>query len=330
MNNKSLLGACALALGFLTACGTAAGQGSTSARETSTTDALQVVTTIFPEYDWVRAVAGEGTPVELTQLLDNGVDLHSYQATAEDLVTISNCDLLIYVGGPSSAWVEETLQAAGNPDRRVINLMELLGEDVKAEEIVEGMEAEHEHDEEESHGEDPDEHVWLSLKNAQRIVPAIAQAMAELDTAHAQSYQENAAAYCRQLEELDAEYQAAVSAGSQNVILFGDRFPFRYLADDYGLTYYAAFPGCSAETEASFATVAFLAEKVKELHLPAIFTLENSDQKLARTIADNAQADELKILTMDSMQATAWEAAAETSYLDVMRENLAALQTALQ
>lgn len=294
---------------------------------------MKVVTTIFPEYDWVKEIAGyRADDIKLTMLLDNGVDLHSYQPTAEDIMEISDCDLFIYVGGESDAWVEDALDESVNKNMKVINLLDVLGESVKEEEIVEGMEGEEE-EEEESGEEEPeyDEHVWLSLKNAKVICRAIADSMAEIDKEYANLYQENEADYEQKLDELDGEYQKAVDEASKKTILFGDRFPFRYLADDYGLNYYAAFVGCSAETEASFETVTFLAGKVDELGLKNIITIEKSDQKIAKTIIQNTKDKNQGILTMNSMQSiTSEDIRNGASYLSIMEDNLSILQGALQ
>lgn len=294
---------------------------------------MKVVTTIFPEYDWVKEIAGyRADDIKLTMLLDNGVDLHSYQPTAEDIMEISDCDLFIYVGGESDAWVEDALGESVNKNMKVINLLDVLGKSVKEEEIVEGMEGEEE-EEEESGEEEPeyDEHVWLSLKNAKVICRTIADSMAEIDKEYADLYQENEAVYEQKLDELDGEYQKAVDEASKKTILFGDRFPFRYLADDYGLNYYAAFVGCSAETEASFETVTFLAGKVDELGLKNIITIEKSDQKIAKTIIQNTKDKNQGILTMNSMQSiTSEDIRNGASYLSIMEDNLSVLQGALQ
>ena len=267
---------------------------------------VKVVTTIFPEYDWVKEIAGdEVSNMDLTMLLDNGVDLHSYQPTADDIMKISDCDLFIYVGGESDAWVEDTLKEAVNKDMKVINLLDVLGSSVKEEEVVEGMEAEEE-DEEDGAEEEPeyDEHVWLSLRNAKVLCKAIADDLAEIDTENANTYQENEKAYADKLDELDKKYQETVDSASQKTLLFGDRFPFRYMVDDYGLSYYAAFVGCSAETEASFETITFLAGKIDELGLKNIMTIEKSDQKIAKTIIENTNEKNQGILILDSMQST--------------------------
>ena len=303
--------------------------------DTNQTDKLSIVTTIFPEYDWVREILGDKADnAEITMLLDNGVDLHSYQPTADDIVKISDCDLFIYVGGESDEWVEDALRNAANRNMKVINLLEVLGDSVKTEEIVEGMqEEEHEHEdaEEHEHEEEADEHVWLSLKNAKMLVRVISKALQELDPDNKDIYAANADAYVKKLSALDAEYQAAVDAASNKTILFGDRFPFRYLVDDYGLRYYAAFVGCSAETEAGFETISFLAKRVDEWKLPCVLTIEGAQHKIAETVVRNTTAKNQRVLTMDSMQSTTSKDVKNgTTYLSVMEKNLSVLKEALR
>ncbi|MCR5476581.1 MAG: metal ABC transporter substrate-binding protein [Lachnospiraceae bacterium] len=341
----------------LSGCGTAAKSEAVEAGER-----LRIVTTIFPEYDWVMNVLGEqAAGAEVTMLLDNGVDLHSYQPTAADIMKISVCDLFVYVGGESDEWVEDALQEATNKDMEVINLLGELGDAVKEEEVVEGMQEEehdhdhgheeededHDHDEDhdEDHEEDHDhdhdhdheeeteydEHVWLSLRNAAVLVSSISDALQQIDGLHAADYQANAKAYIEKLNALDAQYQAAVDSAANRTILFGDRFPFRYLVDDYGISYYAAFVGCSAETEASFETVAFLAQKTDELSLPAVMTIEGADHRIAETIVQNTETKDQQILTMDSMQSTtSGDVQNGTTYLSVMEQNLSVLKEALR
>ena len=494
--------------------GLLAGCGKKNAAETGESDSnkLSVVTTIFPEYDWVKEILGDkAESTDLTMLLSNGVDLHSYQPTADDIVKISDCDLFIYVGGESDGWVEDALKEATNKDMKVIDLLEVLGDSVKTEETVEGMqETEHAHDHSkevstfedhevqdrslsdwagswqsaypfaldgtlddafaamaeegemtadeyktyyqngyktditniniegdhiaftyedgkkvgsdykyigyyiqnwstgtkaamyrfeavdrtsgapiyiefndhmiesaapehfhirmsnesfdaivdpekswptffpadmtgedlcehmEGHGhdhdheEEADEHVWLSLKNAKTLVTAIADALQELDPDNKDTYAANTSAYIEKLSALDGAYQSAVDGAARKTVLFGDRFPFRYLVDDYGLSYYAAFAGCSAESEASFETVSFLAKKVDELKLPCVLTIEGKNHKIAETIVENTAEKNQKILTMDSMQSTTSEDVANgTTYLSVMEQNLSMLKEAL-
>ncbi len=317
---------------------------------------MQIVTTIFPEYDWVENVLGDrASEADVTLLLDNGVDLHSYQPTAEDIMKISTCDMFIYVGGESDEWAEDVLESAVNKDMVVINLLDALGDNVKAEEIVEGMEAEHDHDhedgedaehehedgDEEDHDhehedgdeceEEMDEHVWLSLRNAEVLCGVIADGLGQLDSENADVYKANAEAYKNELAELDAQYAEVVDNAGVKTLLFGDRFPFRYMVDDYGIDYYAAFVGCSAETEASFETIVFLAGKTDELGLSSIMTIEGNDHRIAETIRDNTASKDQQILTLDSLQATTLKDAANgTSYLSVMRANLEVLKEALK
>lgn len=327
----------------LSACGDNAASAASNYSEPSTNNTeqmekLQIVTTIFPEYDWVKQILGENVDnVEITMLLDNGVDLHSYQPTAEDIMKISTCDLFIYVGGESDSWVEDALQEATNQEMKVINLLDALGGAVKEEEIVEGMEAEHDHehgeDEDNNYEEEPeyDEHVWLSLKNAQLFCDVIADTLVEIDPDNGSSYKANENAYNEKLAALDTEYQATVDVATQKTLLFGDRFPFRYMVDDYNLAYYAAFVGCSAETEASFETITFLSGKVDELGLNCVLTIEKSDQKIASIIIQNTQKKDQQILAMDSMQSTtSGDISGGASYLSIMESNLDVLKEALK
>lgn len=322
-----------VAAGMFTGCGA-------SEKPTAQGDKLKIVTTIFPEYDWTREILGDQSErTEVTMLLDNGVDLHSYQPTADDLIKIAECDLFIYVGGESDGWVESALASTSNPDRAVINLIDTLGDSVKLEEVVEGMqETEHDHEEDEDHAHDvdeqeaeTDEHVWLSLGNAQAVCQKIAEKLGEIDPEHEQAYTQNALAYIDQLAALDAKYQAAVDAANNKTLVFGDRFPFRYLTEDYGLDYYAAFVGCSAETEASFETIRFLAEKTDALGLSHVLTIENPNHKIAETVVANTSGKNQQVLSMDSMQSvTSKDVAAGATYLSIMEHNLDVLTQALQ
>lgn len=286
---------------------------------------LQIVAAIFPEYDWVRQIVGDDDSVELTLLVDDGVDPHSFQPAVSDMVTAANCDLLIYGGGESDQWL--TKLEATNPNRETLVLLPLLGEQAHQEEVVEGMEA-HEEDEPENDAE-MDEHVWLSLRNASLFCQSITEALCRLNPEKADEYRANLAAYQQQLNALDVEYQQAVSAAPQHTIVVCDRFPFRYLVEDYGLSYYAAFPGCSAETGASFETVVFLSNKVKELNLSALLVTESSDGRMAKTVAQNAGNEQMPVLTLNSMQSVSAEQATALRYLSVMTDNLTVLQQAL-
>ncbi len=332
-------------------------------------DKTSIVCTIFPLYDWTRQLlGGEAAGVELTLLMQSGVDLHSYQPSVEDMVKIAECDMFIYVGGESDTWVKDALAQAENPDLLAINLLELIenhGGRVETEELVEGMQPEEDHahaedtegehadehadehaQEEEDHaheeeghvhaeGEEvPDEHVWLSLKNAEACCNAIYEGLCALPgagEASAEAYQANLAAYMEKLDALDAQYAAAVDAAPVKTLLFGDRFPFRYLMDDYGIGYFAAFPGCSAETEASFETVAFLTGKVDELALKNVMVTESADQSIAGTIIENTVQKNQRILVLNAMQSlTSAQIDSGVTYLSLMEDNLKVLQEALQ
>ena len=289
---------------------------------------LKVVTTIFPLYDWVREVAGDDDCVELTLLLDNGVDLHSYSPSADDIVKIASCDLFVYVGGESDDWVDEVLASAPGDKRVVVNMMEALGDALREEETKEGMQAEEEDEEEEP---EYDEHVWLSLRNAVTFCERIGAALGEVDAQHKEDYAANTAAYVAKLNALEERYAYAVQDGAVRTLLFADRFPFRYLVEDYNLDYYAAFKGCSAESEASFETMIFLAKKVDELGLHAILQTESADGSIARTVRENTAAKDQTVLTMNSLQSvTAEKVAQGATYLSVMEENLAVLKDALK
>ncbi len=345
---------------------------------------LRIVATVFPQYDWIRNVLGDRLDqVELTLLQDSGVDLHNFQPSAQDIMKVSSADLFVYIGGVSDNWVDNALSQAVNKDMVAVNLMKELGDAVKADVAVEGMQEtahahshdepegmdghEHEEDEhahedehaqeageehahedehahEEGHDHDhdhehedaehahvhDDEHIWLSLRNAQTLTQLLADRLSRVDPDHATAYQKNAAAYIQKLKELDGEFQAAVDKASQKTLLFADRFPFRYLMEDYGLRYYAAFAGCSAETEASFETVTFLSGKVDELGLKNVLVLEGADKALADTIVGNTKGKDQAVVAFDSMQSVDKNALAQgVSYLGIMEKNLQALKAAL-
>jgi zinc transport system substrate-binding protein len=284
---------------------------------------LSIVATTFPEYDWVKNIVGNDSLFEIT-LLEKGVDLHSFEPTPENILQISKADLFIYVGGESDEWVEKALENPQNPNRKVVNMMQVLGEKVKAEQIVEGMEEEHHHEE----GEEMDEHVWLSLQNASILVRHIADSLVALSPEKKEMIVANANAYREKLEALDAEFAKVIVPGK--TILFGDRFPFRYLVDDYKISYYAAFVGCSAETEASFKTIAFLAKKVDELNLKTIFVLESRTHKIAETIRDNTKSKDQQILPLHSIQSISdLDLQNGVNYYILMQQNLEVLKRAL-
>lgn len=322
---------------------------------------VSVIAVTYPQYDWFKNVlGGRADAVDLKLLIKNGADLHSYQPSAQDIAAIASADMVVYVGGESDEWIEKALAATPKEGRIEVNMMKVLGDRVKEEEVVEGMEHHHEHGEEaegpehehhehakvtepaeatsEHHHHDEeeevenDEHIWLSLKNAEILVKALAESIAKLDTAHATEYHMNAALYIAKISALDAQYRATMENATLKTILFGDRFPFRYLVDDYGIKYYAAFVGCSAESEASFETITFLAGKMDSLALPAIFTIDGSDGKIARAILDaSKKSKNAEVLMLNSMQSVKDEQIkAGADYLSIMQDNLEVLKKAIK
>ena len=307
-----------------------AGINLTQADNTKPDKKLKIVATIFPEYDWTREILGDRIKdVDLTLLLDNGTDLHSFQPAVKDIMKVSGCDMLIYVGGESDQWIEDALKSAANPDMKTINLMEVLKDSIKEEETVEGMqEKHHRHEEDEK---EYDEHVWTSLRNASAASEAIADTLKELDPAGSDIYQKNLESYQAKLNDLDRKYQETVDQSTHKTLLFADRFPFRYLVDDYGISYYAAFSGCSAESEASFKTITFLAGKVDKLGLKDVFTIEKSDDRIAQTVIENTKTKDQKICVLNSMQSITSEEIKEgTTYLSIMEDNLKVLKEVMR
>ena len=313
---------------------------------------VSIVATIYPQYDWLKNVLGNRLDaVDLKLLIKNGTDLHSYKPSAQDIAAIASADMVVYVGGESDEWIEKALSATPKAGRVQVNLMEALGDRVKEEEVVEGMEHEHHHEhgeeaeehehhehaeahEDHEHAEEAenDEHIWLSLKNAEILVRALADAIAKVDSTNATEYHMNAALYVAKISALDAQYRAATDSATLKTILFGDRFPFRYLVDDYGIKYFAAFVGCSAESEASFETVAFLAGKMDSLALPAIFTIDGSNGKIARAVLDaSKKSKDTPVLSLNSMQSvTDAQMQSGIDYLSIMQSNLEVLKKAIK
>lgn len=359
MTSIKRLAALVAALGCLAGCGAPVAKEQTSAGNATQTatqsepqsEALHVVTTIFPLYDWTRQVLGDNPAgITLTMLMDNGVDLHSYQATADDMVTLAGSDLFLYVGGPSDTWVQSALGQVAAPDLQAVKLLDVLGDKVKREQLVEGMQDDpHEHEDELHEGEteheedmehqgeiehedeqEIDEHIWMSLRNAALLTAAIADKLGEIDPDNKAMYVDNASRYIEQLDALDRQYAQVVEQAPRDTLVVCDRFPLQYLVDDYDLDYYAAFVGCSAETEASFETVTFLANKVNELKVDRVLTIEGTTHKIAQTVIESAGKRNQEILTFDTLQATTGEQiAAGLTYLSAMENNLEVLRQAL-
>ncbi len=281
---------------------------------------INVLCTVFPLYDWARNIAGNTAEVSL--LNENGADMHSYQPTAADIVRLHSCDILIYTGGESEKWVAEVIKQSSNENLKALNLIELLG-DRAVNEREEGTAVR-------SDGDETDEHIWLSLKNAGILTDKIAEALCAADGENAAVYRKNAGEYSKALKTLDEKYTDALKNAKQKALIFADRFPFRYLTDDYGLDYYAAFPGCSAETEASFETVIFLAKKADE-NGDCIFITETSNGDIANAVNQNTAKKNKKILTLDSMQSVSKKDIKNgLTYISVMEKNLETLEIGVE
>lgn len=282
-------------------------------------DKIKVVATIFPQYDFVRQIAGD--KVDLKMLLKPGEESHSYEPTPKDIIAIQNCDLFIYVGGENDAWVEDILESVGTGKMETLRLVDCVS--TVEEEHIEGMKEERSEEDEGAY----DEHVWTSPGNAVKIVDRIAELLCQADSTNAAAYRASAEAYGEKLELLDREFMKAVENSPGDTILFGDRFPFRYFADAYGLKYYAAFPGCASDTEPSAATMAYLINKVKEEKIPVVLKMELSSDNIAKAIAEAAGADVKVFYSCHNITAEQFEAG--ETYLSMMETNLETLKEAL-
>ncbi len=314
----SLLLAGVLLLGALCGCSVPAKQE----------EGLSVVATIFPQYDFARQVMGSSD--DLTMLLRPGQEVHSYEPTPQDIIAIQNCDLFIYVGGESDAWIEDVLEGMDTSHMVILSLMDLvdpLEEDTDS--VLESPE-EHSHEDGEAthlHEEEYDEHVWTSPKNAMLITQAICDALCDIDPSNAQIYRQNTAAYLEQLEELDQDFREVIGSASRDTLIFGDRFPLLYFVREYGLNYYAAFPGCASETEPSAATVARLIDLVREEQVPVVYQIELSNGNIARSIADSSGAKVETFYTCHNITRDDFNAG--ETYLSLMERNVNSLKEAL-
>nr|WP_325213685.1 metal ABC transporter substrate-binding protein [uncultured Oscillibacter sp.] len=307
---------CALLL--LTACG--------PALPPEDSDRLQIVAAVFPAYDFARAAAGE--LADVTLLLPPGAESHSYEPPPADILQVQRCDLFLYLGGESDAWVDAILSAV-EPQGEALRMIDCV--DLLEEETVEGMQGghDHEHEHEEDHGHlgevvGMDEHVWTAPLNAAAVTRTIGERLAALDRSNGETYAANAESYASQLEALDRDFAAFFDSRADRTIVFGDRFPLLYFAEAYGLDYYAAFPGCGAQTEPSAATVAFLTEKVREEQLPAVWYIEFSNHLVADSIAEAAGVETAQFHTCHNVSRADLEAGA--TYLSLMRANLETLR----
>ena len=350
---RDFLLAGSLILGMmLTGCGMSGQQTEQNGGKEQNTEEnrkISVVATIFPQYDFVRQIAGDN--VELKMLLKPGEETHSYEPTPQDIIAIQNSDLFIYVGGENDAWVEDILESMPDNGRKTLKLVDCV--DTVEEEHVEGMKEErgHDHDDHDDHDEDDaeheedeadheehgqeethsvheiDEHVWTSPVNAVKIVEQIKEELCEIDPENASDYEENAEVYVAQLNELDQEFQDVVDHSKRKLMIFGDRFPFRYFAEAYDLDYYAAFSGCASDTEPSAATMAFLINKVRDENIKTVLKMELSNENIAKAIAEATNADVKEFYSCHNL--TAEQFADGETYLSLMEKNVETLREVL-
>ena len=307
----------------LCACGNSKNSASkTQSGSDDSNGKISVVTTIFPPYDFARQVGGDN--IDLTMLLKPGTESHNYDPTPQDIIKIQNCDLFIYVGGESDEWVKDILESDNSKPKKIISLMDCV--DTVQEEIVEGMEQDKDEDDD-SHKIEYDEHVWTSPKNATIISKKISSALIELDKDNEKTYEKNTMEYCQKLSLLDSKFQNIVDNAKRKTIIFGDRFPMRYFAEEYGLKYYAAFPGCSSETEPSAATVSFLIDKVKAEKIPVVFSIEFSNGKVADTICEDTGAKKLTFNSCHNVTQEQFDSG--ITYIDLMNQNAENIKEAL-
>ena len=306
-----------LCMAALTACGQKAKSADQDGK-------INVIATIFPEYDFLRQIGGDH--LNLTMLLTPGAESHSFEPTPQDIKEVANSDLFVYVGGDSDAWVDSILDSVDTTQTEVVTLMDCVT--LKEEEVAEGMTPEEEEETEGSEEEtEYDEHVWTSPKNAVLIVQKLCDNLCKIDPKNADDYKQNTKDYVAKLNDLDAEFQDVVDHAKRTEIVVGDRFPFRYFVDAYGLTYYAAFPGCSTDTEASAATIAFLTDKVKQDEIPVVFHIELSNEKVCDSICESTGAKSELLNAVHNVSKKDFEAG--ITYMDLMEHNVEVLKEAL-
>ena len=296
---------------------------------------IKIVCTQFVQYDWMRQIIGQSDRIELSLLVDNGADIHSYQPTAVDIMEISDCDMIVYLGLDIDGWVSEALERANNAHTRKIALTECEGVTLRN---ISSVSAEHSHDRHEEHDHEGhnhgslDEHVWLSLKNAAAITEELCTELCTLDPEGEAKYRANTENYISKLRKLDEEYAETVALADEDerFVLFCDRFPFVYLFEDYGIEYSAAFEGCSTDSNADFATVLRLIGEADEHSLDCVMVTESADRALANTVASSSKNGIDRVLALDSLQAVSRGQIEDgRTYLSVMKENLSVLKLAL-
>lgn len=319
---------------MLTGCGnpsasTSSDASKSTATPTATNDKnddkkASIVCTNFAEYDFARQIAGDKADVKL--LLKPGAEVHTYEPTPQDMITIQNCNMFIYVGGDSDEWVSKVLDSMDKKNMTMIKMMDCVK--LVEETLSEGMEAEKEEESDgEEEGPEMDEHVWTSPANAIKIVQNISDKLCKIDEKNADTYKSNTTAYTEKLQKLDDEFKDVVANGKRKEIIVGDRFPFRYFCEEFGLKYYAAFPGCSTDTEASPATIAFLIDKVKQDSIPVVFHIELSNAQMCKSISDATGAKSELLNAIHNVSADDFKAG--VTYIDLMEHNVKVLKEAL-
>jgi len=288
----------------------------------SADDGLSIVTTIFPAYDFARAVAGDAAQVNM--LVPAGAEIHSFEPTPADIIAISEADVIVYIGGESESWVDSVLQSIDTNSIKIVKLIDTVTPE--EEELVEGMGEEHKH-ELKTEEVEYDEHIWTSPQNAVKMVQAVSDALCNVDKDNEIIYQNNAASYIEQISQIDEAIQQIVSSAKRKVLVFGDRFPFLYFAKEFGLSYRAAFPGCSSETETSAATMAHLIDYVQTEKIPYIYYIELSNQNVAKAIAEQTRAGLLLLHSCHNVTKSDFEAG--VTYVSLMRQNIENLQKGL-
>lgn len=315
--NKRMFCVISIALCICTLCGCSSKRGEK--------EKLSVIATIFPAYDFAREIVGENADV--TMLLAPGEESHTFEPTPRQMIDIQECDLFIYTGGESDKWVENLLsskECEGVKTVRMIDCVEAVEEEFK-----EGMQVDADHDYEHDHEHTQyDEHVWTSPMNSVEIVKSITEALCETDADNAGTYNENFRIYSEKLIELDASFRKIADSIDNKTFVFADRFPFRYFADEYGFDYYAAFPGCSSNTEPSSKTMVFLIEKISEEKLPAVFCTEFSNQKIADTICSETGAEKYTLYSCHNVSQENFERG--VTYIELMENNAKTLKEAFE
>lgn len=297
----------------------------TGCNKNNKSNKIEIITTNYPEYDFVRAITKNSNNITVRLLLKPGTDIHDFEPTPRDIIDIKKSNMFIYVGGESDDWINNILNDIKLEKTKVIKLMDIV--DLKEEELVEGMESEEEEEEEEEEETEYDEHVWTSPVNATKIIDKISKEIIELDSDNKELYEKNTKEYIEKINEIDSEIRNVVNNSKRKEIIVGDRFPLRYFVDEYNIKYYAAFLGCSEQNEASAKTISFLIDKVKEDKIPVIFHIELSDKKIAKTISDATGSKVLEFNSAHNISQKDFDKG--ITYVDIMKNNVEVLKEAL-